>query len=1211
MEYREQEDNYIDSGRLPAPISPAVHLEPSNATDAAGSDDKTMLIDTAYTAYKAFTEEFSEGFGTGYKLVAGGYQHASSLISNQQFLTSEQYEQSPYKIEGQAYPKGVSENIAKMRYEEHQETMRRDMILSKLYAQYPKTTMTASFLGGIAGAILDPVFVAAVALCPEVGVAAKTKQIIGLTKWGVRAKKWSVIAAKDISMGVKVGTIGGVEHYAKDKVYGEDVEASEILTSGLYGGLFGMGVTATRGLVSGISGIKGALSKSAEITETPDSIHGRFISPASDFAIKIKAISQLEEGKQVDITPYFKAAASCEKYTTKPLEEIQSLKNEFVKNVDGDYVKNTDNIDNHESLEAIAETQVPYPAFEEFVEVETKTPDIRADLQVEHLRTTQTTPELQEIIKSSNLGTKGFADTLEKLTTAETVDAKMLGKVQELHQEHLEQTAETAIRDYVKNNKKIKATLDNGLQAYLAGITGRGIKARDSVAGYVKARRNDTLLSFWEGLKKRGVADYFASQNPLQEIEIAKALRGEFTNDKSAVQVAETFKPLQEQLRTSINRIGGQVSTKEGYITHFSHDPIKASYTHETAAERLQYRMSNPITSTFGSKALDDLSFARWKNTHLPLLDHEKTFGDMSMQEQDTALRNMFNRIVARERYKDVEFGIAEKWSRSQFFVYKDAASFIKANRIYGHGNIYDAMINTLKGESQTIAIAEKLGLNPKATFENILERLKRTEGITAKSVKKLENPRLRPRPRDIFNNLVGASPYDASSTITNNILTWEYLTKAANVTIASFNDIVHQTAVQQKLFGKSTLGAAFDTLRTQPKEFVRVLSESIGKKVNRNDLSVAAELARVMAHDLHSRYNDAPVNKLARIMNAASGINAWDTASIRNAVMCSARTLFLNSRLQFDKLNVDLKKTLLQYGIESKDWDLIRKNPFKDKNGRGYITVDSSGYSKESIAKYLGKAVDKVEQKDIDEVRKQARFKLLTMNQDVVDYFRLTPDAVERSLPLMRGKDFLTRTFMQFKGYPIALTRRILSLVMENSIEGFREDGFVGLAKGIMKDAPVAASYVGEGLLLGYATNSLLRLTQGKTPLDTGDSTTWFKAAAYSGSGGLYYSALEHLIQPHGTLDTLAGLAGSTWSDINNVGQIITKGVSGKPAAANLYKLISGNLPLINLPYTKEAFNYLIGWRIFETIAPKAFRRMIKKEQGNWIINPKEYLGS
>ena len=289
----------------------------------------------------------------------------------------------------------------------------------------------------------------------------------------------------------------------------------------------------------------------------------------------------------------------------------------------------------------------------------------------------------------------------------------------------------------------------------------------------------------------------------------------------------------------------------------------------------------------------------------------------------------------------------------------------------------------------------------------------------------------------------------------------------------------------------------------------------------------------------------------------------------------------------------------------------MIRKNPFKDKNGKCYITVDSSGYSKESIAEYLGKTTDEVTQEEIEKIKKQTRFKLLIMNQDVVDYFRLVPDAVERSLPLMRGKDFLTRTFMQFKGYPVALTRRILSLVMENSVEGFREDGLVGLAKGIVKDAPIAAGYVGEGLLLGYATNSLLRLTQGKTPLDPVDSTTWLKAAAYSGSGGLYYTAFEKLIQPHGASDILASFAGPVVSDINNVGQVVTKWAQGKPASANLYKLISGNLPLVNLPYTKEAFNYLIGWRMFETFAPKAFRRMIRKERGNWIINPGEYLGA
>jgi len=62
----------------------------------------------------------------------------------------------------------------------------------------------------------------------------------------------------------------------------------------------------------------------------------------------------------------------------------------------------------------------------------------------------------------------------------------------------------------------------------------------------------------------------------------------------------------------------------------------------------------------------------------------------------------------------------------------------------------------------------------------------------------------------------------------------------------------------------------------------------------------------------------------------------------------------------------------------------------------------------------------------------------------------------------------------MQFKGYPIALTRRILSLVMENSIEGFKENGFVGGLKAAPKDLIPAATYIGEGLALGYVTNSL-----------------------------------------------------------------------------------------------------------------------------------------
>lgn len=1164
--YEEQNDRSEKNENLqPEQIQPALPILPGFDDNSKGSillstSSNTHLDNEqptqAEVIYEAFTENFKTQASTGYKLGKGVYQQGKSFLPNQTFLTADQYEQSPYKIPGKTYPKGVAENIAKMRYDEYQETKRKEMVFSKLYAQYPKTTKIAAFVGGMVGALVDPAFlalIAASALCPPAGAAATTARLAGLTRWGVTA-------AKDISIGTTFGVLAGAEQYAKGRVYDEDVKAADILTSGLYGGMFGMGVTVTRGA---ISGAKAAWGKMQEVKNLKGDIHGAFISPASDLNIKIRAISQLEEGKQVDITPYFKAAASQEKYTTAPLADITSAKEAK------EFAKDADSIADYEHLEAIASTHISPPPFEEFVAAE-------AERSV-------------------------FSDN----------PLKKLAEIQMLQQEHLEGNIEKAIRDYVKNNKI--ATLDEGLQAHLAGITGRGISARDSIAAYVKARRNNTLLSFWEDLKKRGAADYFASKSPIAEIEIAKALRGEATDDALATQVAAAFKPLQEELRTAINNLGGEVTTKEGYITHFSHDPIKAAYTHETPLERLQYRLSNPFMD---EATLNEVSFKRWKDTHLPLLDIEKTFaaGDagISAEKQETALRNMFNRIVAREKYKDAEFGIAEKWSRSQFFVYKDAASFVQANRIYGQGNVFDAMINTLKGESQTIALAEKLGLNPKATFENVLEKLKRTEGMTPAGIKKLERQRL------VFDNVSGfsGSPYDASSVITNNLLTWEYLTKAANITIASLNDVVHQIALQQKLFGRSTLGAALNTLRTQPKEFIRVLAESLGKKtITQNDLSVTAELARVMALDLHSRYNEGPVNKLAQLMNSASGINAWDTASIRHATICTARELFLNSRYSFDglkKLNTDLRKTLLQYGIDSKDWDLIRKNPFKDRNGKGYITVDTSNYSKESVAQYLGKPAGEVTQKELEATKKQMRFKLLIMNQDVVDYYRLTPDAVEHSLPLMRNKDFLSRTFMQFKGYPVALTRRILSLVMENSIEGFRESGFVGIAKALPKDMIPVATYIGEGLALGYAANSLLRLTQGKTPLDPTEVDTWKKAAAYSGSGGLYATALEHLTSAHGNFDTLASLAGPIWADINHVGQIATKGIGEhKLARTNLYKLISGNLPLVNLPYIREAFNYLIGWRMFETMAPNAFRKMIKREQGSWIVDPREYLGS
>jgi hypothetical protein len=295
------------------------------------------------------------------------------------------------------------------------------------------------------------------------------------------------------------------------------------------------------------------------------------------------------------------------------------------------------------------------------------------------------------------------------------------------------------------------------------------------------------------------------------------------------------------------------------------------------------------------------------------------------------------------------------------------------------------------------------------------------------------------------------------------------------------------------------------------------------------------------------------------------------------------------------------MQKTFAQYGIDEKMWDLIRKHPIKNRSGKNYITVDSTfDYTKEAIAEYLKKPVTQLTEAEIEAVRDEARHKLLMFNRDLVDYVRIVPDAVENAKYIkgsFLGQGFFGRTFMQFKGYPIAMARRILSLVIENSVEGFKNDGFTGMARGIPKDSPAALTFAANLIILSYLSDSAKRLVRGQTPRDPEDPETWATVIASSGIAGIYSDMINTAVssgKSNYNVDVMASLAGPAWSDIKKAGNVALKGiVQNKLPENDFFNLIKGNIPFINLPYTHLAVDYLLMWNLQEQFAPKSYYKM------------------
>jgi hypothetical protein len=339
---------------------------------------------------------------------------------------------------------------------------------------------------------------------------------------------------------------------------------------------------------------------------------------------------------------------------------------------------------------------------------------------------------------------------------------------------------------------------------------------------------------------------------------------------------------------------------------------------------------------------------------------------------------------------------------------------------------------------------------------------------------------------------------------------------------------MAHMISAEQKMLGKSALSAMLHTYTQQPTEFIKTLGKAVGKGVSHDDLEIIADWSRHIVGDHISRYSVDSFSGSAELANKFFLIHYWDESAIRRSAIDTARSLYLSSKKAkkdgkggFDKINKTLRESLEQYGIDAKMWDLIRENPFVAANKKKYLTVDQTfNYTKESIAKYIGKNVSEITGQEIEAVKEEARYKLLSFNQDMADMTRIIPDVVESTQKAaLVGSGAFSRLFMQFKGYPYAIARRLISgMLMENTREGFRNSSglintFGKTTVGFMKDSPYILTWLTNLLPMYYLSMTAKDLISGKKPKDPSDPDTWAQALLHSGFMGIYSDLMENIL--------------------------------------------------------------------------------------------------
>jgi hypothetical protein len=263
-------------------------------------------------------------------------------------------------------------------------------------------------------------------------------------------------------------------------------------------------------------------------------------------------------------------------------------------------------------------------------------------------------------------------------------------------------------------------------------------------------------------------------------------------------------------------------------------------------------------------------------------------------------------------------------------------------------------------------------------------------------------------------------------------------------------------------------------------------------------------------------------------------------------------------------------------YGINAPQWDLIRKTATD-----GRITPD--GLDQLNLGK-----------RDRDQLETSLR----TYFQDRVDFAVPTPGASERRILLgdTRAGTPLgeaIRLMMIFKAFPATVANKI----MTRDVYG---RGATSAMDWLMNDHQGKfhmASLIAMTTIAGYLGNSMRAMLNGKTPPELAsdgkiNADVLGEAAIRGGGLGLMGDLILKDYE-HQTSSLLENIGGPVLGQADLLATTLTRARHGEPIGPQVGKMITDNMPFINLFYVRPALNYYVLWNIQQMMDPNRIERM------------------
>lgn len=776
--------------------------------------------------------------------------------------------------------------------------------------------------------------------------------------------------------------------------------------------------------------------------------------------------------------------------------------------------------------------------------------------------------------------TDNVADRVKSIAEQTAERTKIAAALQKKHaalnilaRDRLEQTIEAFKKAGLSPRDSILAVMEGSQQ----GIAG----ARDSVyarrLGY-EARYVGGMMS--EIQKDRPhlvnvLSDKRLSDDVFREMgELREGGKPGVTGNDDAKYLAGVFAKHVEASRTDLNRLGASIGKLDGWAGAQVHDDMKMMQAGKET----------------------------WIDGIAPLLDLNRTFPDAASADEvrkilgdmyDTIITGVPNKATAKEKGQRVNpANLAKSLGKTRVLHFKDAESAIAYRDAFGYGNsIYGIMAHQRRAANMA-AQMDMFGPNPEVIFNSLVEGERRklrddpslSPEAKVKAIQKL-NAEAGPL-RGAFDVMSGAvsRPGNVNAAkISNDIRAVQSMAKLGGAVLTAMpTDVVG--AAQAAMFRGSGFFNGMvkqinGIMKGRPKAEQAEISYLFGEGFD-------SLIGDVLSHGLA---NDGPVGKMSKLTETFfkwNGLNWWTDVGRSVVGRTVAAEMGMRAGTAFKDLPGNYSHVLSLHGIGERQWEALRQAGRREVNGNAYITPDAirdlpDAALEPLVADRLAKAKTPERKAEIlDGARRDLENQLLRFVADETNYAIVETDAASRRIATLgtRPGTFAgeaARFVMQFKGFPIAFSQRILGRALFGGRGASKYER-------IMNNAPHIGAILGGLTVAGYMAMTMKDLAKGHwPPRDPLDPKVLTAALTQGGTLGIYGDFLFGEANRFGSraLETFSGPFIGTMSDIINVPlkarTALEKGERPQ-MAGDVLNLALNNTPFINLAYARPALDIL-----------------------------------